>query len=305
VRNAAAAAFAAAVLAACGGEPDALRDRVAELERRLDARDALDQRLAAALREHGIRFHADAPANTAEATARALADLEAALDRLESAKVHQDNIAGQSAMTAVDTALATLRQDAANALAALLARAEAAAPPRQAALLECYGKVGGAAAVPALVALAGTSAKPAALRVQAARSLVEIDPPAAIPAVESLLQEAAAPPDLYLLVHLLAASGRAEALPVIASALRQSRDRSVRCHAATGLGNFRGEPAVAALAAAAVEDEYPAVRTNALRALAKVAATERVRAVAEQVLARDQDAAVRAVARELAPDGGR
>jgi HEAT repeat protein len=137
--------------------------------------------------------------------------------------------------------------------------------------------------------------------VQAARSLLEIDPLAAVPVVESLLQAVPPPPDLYLLVHLLAASGKVEALPVLTAALQNSRDRSVRCHAATGLGNFRSEPAVAALSAAAVADEYPAVRTNALRALAKVAEAGQVRAIAEQVIARDQDAAVRAVARELAP----
>ena len=292
-------AAAGAALAACGA--DATEDRVAALERRLAAAEAREQRLLAALREHGIPFRAEPPKDAAEATTRALEDLEHALARLESAKVSQDTEQGQNAMAALEAAMQTLRQDAAAALPAVLAKAEAAAPARQAALLECYARIGNAAAAPALLDLATATARPPVLRVHAARALVPVDAPAAIRAIEALLREAAPMPDLYLLVHLVAGTGRPEAAPVLAQALHEHRDRSVRCHAATGLGNFQGEAPVAALAAAAVADEYPAVRTNALRALTRVASAQRLREVAEQVAARDADAAVRAVARELTP----
>jgi hypothetical protein len=46
------------------------------------------------------------------------------------------------------------------------------------------------------------------------------------------------------------------------------------------------------------------VRSNALRALARAADAARVRATAAEVLARDPDPAVRAVANEVAPASG-
>jgi HEAT repeat protein len=141
----------------------------------------------------------------------------------------------------------------------------------------------------------------ATLRIGAARALLAADAAAGVPAVAELLRDGGSLPDLYLLVHMLAGTGRPEALPVLADALRRSGDRSVRCHAATGLGGFRDATGVDALAAAAVGDEYPAVRVNALRALARAASPERVREVAERVAASDADASVRTVARELAP----
>jgi len=298
---------AGVALAACNGDAApaaALEARVAAIERRLEVADAQQQRLLTTLREHGIAFRAAPPGSAAEATARALEDLDQALGRLESAKVNQDGAMGQGAMTALEAALQTLRQDPGAALPALLARAETAPPVRQAALLECYGRVGNAAAAPALLQLASSPARPPGMRVQAARALIEVDADAAIPAVDALVHEAGALPELYLLVHLLAGTGKPAAVPVLVAALAQSRDRSVRCHAATGLGSFRGDASVAALATAATADEYPAVRTNALRALAKVAAAERLRAVVEQVVADDADAAVRAVARDLLPAAG-
>jgi hypothetical protein len=152
-----------------------------------------------------------------------------------------------------------------------------------------------------LLSIVGDAARPPALRLQAGRSLIAIDPLVAIPTVDSLLAEPALLPELYLLVHLLAGTGRTEAVPVLVSALQRCRDRSVRCHAATGLGNFANEAAVAALAAAALGDEYPAVRSNALRALVRAADAARVRETAALVRAREQDPAVRAVADEVAP----
>lgn len=294
------------MLAACGGVADPnLADRVTQLERRLDAEDAQQQRLLATLREHGIVFHPDPPKDAAESMARALEDLELALARLESAKETQDNAKGQSAMAALETALQTLRQDPAAAMKALMAKAEAAAPAQQASLLECYARVGGAAAAPELRAIATATQRPPGLRVAAARSLIEVDARTAIPAVASLLQEATPLPELYLLVHMLAGTGVVEVVPVLAAALQQNRDRSVRCHAATGLGNFKTGAAVEALAAAAMGDEYPAVRTNALRALARAGAPERLREVAEHVRTNDPDSAVRAVAAELVSKTGR
>ncbi|MEO6597248.1 MAG: HEAT repeat domain-containing protein, partial [Planctomycetota bacterium] len=179
----------------------------------------------------------------------------------------------------------------------------AAAPTQQAALLECYARVGDAAAGPNLLAIAREKGRAPGLRVAAARSLIEVDAGSGIPVVASLLQEASPLPDLYLLVHLLAGTGKVEAIPVLAAALQQNGDRSVRCHAATGLGNFKGTASIEALAAAATADEYPAVRTNALRALARVAPAERLREVAERLATSDPDPALRAVARELAPAG--
>lgn len=295
----------AAASAACGGERAAeLADRVAALERRLDAADAQQQRLVAALRENGIAVPKGPPRDAAEAREQAIDELASALVRLQSAKETQDNTKGQNAMAALERTLAVLRQDPAS-LPALFARAEGAPPAEQSAWLECCARAGGAAAAPQLLALVGAADRPPALRSAAARSLLTVDPAAAVPAIASLLQEPSPLPDLYLLVHLLAGTGKAEVVPVLTAALQHSRDRSVRCHAATGLGNFRGAVAADALAAAAVADEYPAVRTNALRALAQAAPGERLREVAARVAANDADAGVRAVARELAPAADR
>jgi HEAT repeat protein len=296
--------------AACDGDSpkaaaDRLEGKVAELERRLAASEAQQQRLLGELRQHGITVHAEPPANDAEAVARTVEELEAALGRLDGAKENRDTVQGQSAMDAIDAALQRLRAQGPPALRALLAAAEAAPTARQPALLECYGRIGGVAAVPELLAIAGGATRPPALRLQAARSLIEADPVAAIPTVRSLLQEDKPLPELYLLVHLLAATARPEVVPLLATALHDCRDRSVRCHAATGLGNFKDEAAAAALAAAAIGDEYPAVRSNALRALARAADAARVRETAAAVLAKDTDPAVRAVAKEVAPAAGR
>jgi len=298
----------ALVVAGCGGDvtrEHQLENQVAELQRRLAANEAQQQRLLGELRAHGVIVHAESPANEAEAVARTIAELELALDRLDGAKENRDTVTGQTAMNIIDTALQRLRAQGTPALTALLAAAEAAHATRQAALLECYGKVGGVAATSMLLTIAGEVKRPPALRLQAARSLIEVDPLAAIPVVESFLQEGTPLPELYLLVHLLGATGRAEVVPLLATALKDCRDRSVRCHAATGLGNFKTETAVATLAAAAVGDEYPAVRTNALRALARAADAARVRETAAKVLAKDTDPAVRAAANEVAPAAGR
>ena len=297
----------AAVLcaAACSGDASRLEGKVAELERRLAASEAQQQRMLGELRQHGITFHAEPPANDAEAVARTVEELAAALARLDGAKENRDTVQGQSAMDAIEAALQRLRTQGPPALRALLAASEASPPAQQPALLECYGRIGGAAVVPELRAIAEGATRPPGLRLQAARSLIEADPVAALPAVRSLLQEVEPLPELYLLVHLLAATARTEVVPLLATALRDCRDRSVRCHAATGLGNFKDDTAAAALAAAAVGDEYPAVRTNALRALARAAGPARVRETAEAVLAKDTDPAVRAVAKEVAPAAGR
>lgn len=282
---------------ACGGEDAALAGRVAELERKLADAEAAQQRLLAVLREHGIVVHSAPPRDAAEAMARSLEDLEAALVRLQAAKDTQDQTKGQGAMAALEAALVALRQDRAAALPAVLAKAVAAPGPQQAAWLECAARIGGADAVPALRALAGDPSKAPELRVAATRALVGADAAAAIPAVSALLAEPTLP-ELYLLVHLLAASGVGDAAPVVIQAL-QHPDRSVRCHAATGLANFPMPAAVEALATAALGDEYPAVRINALRALARAASVERLRDVAGRVAGADTDPGVRTVAREL------
>ena len=293
------ALLAAAGLAGCGGD-QRLAERVASLERRLDDADAKQQQLLAALRDHGIVVRIGAPRDAAEALAWALDDLDGILARLQSAKDSQDQGKGQDAMTALERCLESLRQHP-GVMPALLARAEAAAPLQQPALLECSARVGGTAAAPALLALVRAAERPAALRGSAARALFAVDAGAAIDATKALLQEKAPLPDLYVLVHLLGSTGKPEAMPLLTAALQQNGDRSVRCHAATGLGSFAESAAVDALAQAALGDEYTAVRTNALRALARSSPGERLRDVAGRVAANDADAGVRAVARELTP----
>ena len=297
--------LAGASFAACGGgahASPALADRVEALEQRLAAANAQQERLITTLRDHGIVFHAEPPRDAAEATERALDDLDSALARLLSAVQSQDVGKGQNAKAALDAAIAALRRDPGSALPALMARAEVAAPLQQAELLGCYAQVGEAAAAAGLLAVAAATERPPGLRVAAARSLIAVDAKAGAPVVAAMLREPTPLPDLYLLLFQLAKTGIAEAAPVMVTALQQSSDRSVRCHAATGLGEYGTPESVDALAAAAIGDEYPAVRTNALRALVRVAPGERLRAVAEQVLANDAEASVRAVARELAPE---
>jgi hypothetical protein len=296
-----AAAFTVVFGAACGGESA----QVAALTERIAALEALQERLHATLREHGIVFRTAAPRDAAEAVTQAIDDLDMALGRLQAAKEAQDQSKGQQALAAGETAMTVLRSHVAEALPKLLARAEAAPEPMQQAWFECFGRVGGPAGVPALQAIANAAERPASLRAAAVRALVGLDPLAAIPAVAALLLEPKPVSDLYLLLHMLASTGRTEAVPLLIAALQKNSDRSVRCHAATGLGNFPGEAATEALAAAAIGDEYPAVRTNALRALVKAAPGERVRDVATRVAAADPDAGVRTVANGLVPASGR
>jgi hypothetical protein len=290
-------ASVAALAAACGHDAS-LDSRIAALEQRADAAAAEQQRLAAVLREHGIVFHAGAPRDAAEAQARALDELDRALMRVQSARESQDHEQGRNALAALQLALERLREHG-DALPALLAKAEVAPPARQPDWLECAARAGGAGSAGALAAIARDPAKPPGYRVAAARALLTADAAAAVPVVAELLREPTALPDLYLLVHMLAATARPDVAPVLVDALRRSADRSVRCHAATGLGGFRDTDAVEALATAATGDEYPAVRVNALRALVRAAPPERVREVAARA-ANDADAAVRKVATELA-----
>lgn len=281
----------AAVLAGCGG---AARER--ELQAQVAELQAQQQRLVAKLQAAGVAVPGVAAADD-------LAALLAAIDRLEQAKDAGDVDGGQRAVTALQVAQQDLQRRGAPALAELWDAALTATARRQPALFEVYGKLGGPAVAPQLLSLAADAARPAAVRGLAARVLIDVDPVAAAPLVGRLVAESPVFPDCYLLVHLLAQSKHAAALPVVVEALARSADRSTRCHAATGLGLFPGEPAAAALIAAATGDEYPAVRTNAVRALAKVAAPERVREVAARLEANDADAAVRAAAREVG--GGR
>lgn len=294
-------AAAVVLFASCGGDTSALERRVASLEQRVAAGEQREQRLAALLRERGIAYEPAPSADDGDPLPRALRQLQAALDRLDSARDQQDVVQGQSAMQALEQALGELRRDAARSMPALLAAATGASAARQAALLDCVAKVGGAAATSPLLALANDAQAVATLRSAAVRALIAVDPAAAAGPTAQLLATSPVPPDGYLLVHLLAGTGHPSALPVLVEALARSPDRSVRCHAATGLGQFAGETAAAALAQAALGDEYPAVRTNALRALPKAATAERARAVAAKVAADDRDPAVRAVARELTP----
>ena len=294
-------ALAAALLPACAREDHGVAQRLEQVEQGLRELQARQELLLAELREHGLAVRAEAPADDAARRRRSLEDLDAALGRLASAKETLDNERGQSASEVIDRSIAALQQDREHALPELLALAEAAPPARQAALLECYGRVGGAAVAPELLAIVQASSRPGVLRVAAARTLLAVDPAAGVPAVAGLLREAGELPEAYLLVHLVGATARPEAMPVLVEALRASGDRSVRCHAATGLGAFREPASVDALTAAATGDEYPAVRVNALRALARAAAPEHVREVATRVGASDDDPGVRKVARELAP----
>lgn len=272
---------------ACGGCGD---DRAAALEQRVHELERQLQQAQQSLRQHGLA--ADAAELAAAPTVQRLQD---ALGELAAAKLTLDSGRGQAAMAAIEAALLQLRQQPAQALPALRAAAAAAPADRQPELLDCLARVGGAAVAGELAALLGDAAALPAMRLQAGRSLLEVDPPAGIAAVDALLQrQLPALPELYLLVHLAAESGRAEAQPVLLRAL-VDRDRSVRCHAATGLGRFAGPASVEALAAAAAGDEYPAVRANALRALQKLDAA-RAAAVAAQLLGTEQDAAVRAAA---------
>lgn len=289
-----------AVAAACGD------GRIAELEQRLqrleqqvarqqtEARDR-DARLAAELKGHGILFQPAPPADDAEAVGRELEVLSAALVRRLQAG---DAAAQQAAMAAVDQSITALRGRLTLALPHLQAAIATAAGPEQGGLVEVFGRLGGAGVVPVLREWLLDAARPAAVRGQAGRSLIALEPAAAPGVVAQLLRSKAPPPDLYLLVHLLGGTGRSDAVPVLIQALQYS-DRSVRCHAATALGAYRDEAAVAALVSASTGDEYPAVRTNALRALAKVADPARAAAVKAKVLASEQDAAVRAAAAEL------
>ncbi len=296
-------AAATVALAACGGAAG-LEARVVALEQRVAGADAEQQRLLAALRDHGITVHVAPPRDAAEAAARALDDLDAALARLLTAKQTQDEEQGRSALAAVERATEELRRHP-DALGLLLVRPDAAPPARQTALLEAGARVGGAAAAPPLLALVRAGDRAGSLRVAAARALLTVDPAAGVTAVAELLRAPGPVPDLYLLVHLAAATGRADAVPLLVDALRANTDRSVRCHAATGLGAFREPIAVDALVVAATGDEYPAVRVNALRALARAAAPDRLRDVAAAVAASDADPGVRSVAREVAPPANR
>jgi HEAT repeat protein len=254
------------------------------------------------MREHGIVFYAT-PRDAAEALAREVDAIDAALQRLQAARDTQDHGQGQSAMAALERAIAAL-QARPDALPALIARAEAAPAPRQVGWLECAARVGGPAAAAPLLQLVGDAARAGALRAAAARALIAADVVLAAPAIGALVREPIAVPELFLLVHALAATGRAEAVAVLIAAL-QHPDRSVRCHAATGLGNFRSEPGADALAAAVAGDEYPAVRTNALRALPRAAGAERWRSVVERAAGSDVDAAVRAAAKDVLTNAGR
>lgn len=281
----------AALLAACGGQSGvaALEQRVLQLEQRL-------QRQEQALQQQGIRVYGEPAKDAAEQVGRTVAALQDALDELESAKDTRDTGRGQAAMQRIEQHLGELRQQRALALPALLQAATQAQPPRQPALLECYARIGGAEVAAELARLLTDPTASAPLRQQAGRSLIECDAPAGIAAVHDLLQGRAPPlSDLYVLVHLLAGTGSKDVVPVLIEALQRSTDRSVRCHAATGLGNFPGRAASETLAAAVAADEYPAVRANALRALTRIDAAQAA-ALAPAVLAREQDPAVRAAA---------
>lgn len=288
------------VLAALAGCGDA---RVEALQQRLRALELQVEAQRTALQQHGIPVYAGPARDAAEQVERQVAALQQALDDLESAKDTRDATRGQTAMQTIDAAIRDLQQQPQLALPALLAASQQAPAQRQPAVLECYARVGGAGVAPELLALLGDPAQPAGLRQQAGRSLLACDPGAGIAAVGDLLAGRIAPlPELYLLVHLAAATSRPEAVPVLLTALQHSQDRSVRCHAATGLGNFPGT--ADALATAATGDEYPAVRANALRALQKLDGA-RAAAVATELLQRETDASVRAAATAVQTAGKR
>ena len=278
------------LLAACGDARLAeLELRVQQLEQQLQQKDAL-------LQQHGIRTY-DAPAKDAgERAARAVAALQDALAELERAKDTRDTGRGQAAMTAIDQTLQQLREQREMALPALLTTAQSAPAPQQPALLECYARVGGAGVSAQLQTLLADAAQSPGLRQQAGRSLLECDPAAGLQAVHDLLRGRTAPlPELFMLVHLVAATNLPDAVPVLIEALQTSQDRSVRCHAATGLAGYATAAAGDALAAAVTGDEYPAVRANALRALSRIDAS-RAAALAPAVLQKEQDPALRAAA---------
>lgn len=282
-----------AVLAGCGGAA-----RELELQAQIARLQAREQQLLAQLKEQQAVVPAAKPGDD-------LAALLAAIDRLEQAKDAGDVDGGQQAVAALQAAQQQLQRRGAPALSELWDAAPAATSRRQPALFEVYGKLGGPAVAAPLLALAADSARPAALRGLAARVAIDADPVAAAPLIRRLVAETPVFPDCYLLVHLLAQTRHAAALPVVVEALARSADRSTRCHAATGLGLFPGDASVEALIAAATGDEYPAVRTNAVRALAKVASREQLREVAARVEAKDADAAVRAAARDVGAGGGK
>lgn len=100
----------------------------------------------------------------------------------------------------------------------------------------------------------------------------------------------------YQICAALAATGRPEALPILEASLEPSRPLDVRCHAAEGLAHFADRPeARERLARLAREDAAPAVRQNALRALARAGAEEILKERAE----READEETRSLARRL------
>ncbi len=318
-RRIAAILLAAVTLGGCGDDA-ASRARILDLEARLAKaegelaeRRRFDDWLDQSLKQRGIDVPRTAAppaptgADTVDVDLAALTAAHLAVLTATEARNEADYNRARSEETA---RIAALRRQAPRAVPAIL---------RALALNEKQGSVNEAAyylsvavAVDAkamnaqLEGILVDPARPSGLRAEAGRALIEHDRPRAITLVSKLLGPGGgAFPELFIVVHELGQTRDPATLPVLVQALRESADRSTRCHAATALGLQPGDASFRALTQAARSDEYPAVRINALRALTHAASdAAAVRAVAQEILASDASKEVKAVAQEVANQPG-
>lgn len=314
------AVIAAAVALGGCGEDAASQARIRDLEARLAKSESelaerrrFDDVLDQSLKQRGIDVPRPMPATDSRIPPTLEADVEGltiAHLAVESATEAKNEVEYNRARAEEAARIASLRRQPSRAIPALL---------RLLSLNEAQGSVNEAAyylsvavavdpnAMNAeLARLIVDPARPSGLRAEAGRALVVHDRPRAITLISKLLGPGGgAFPELFVVVHELGQTRDPAVLPVLAQALRESRDRSTRCHAATALGLQPGDVSFRALAQAARSDEYPAVRINALRALTHASSdASAVRSIAQEVLDSDAPKEVKAVAQEVVNQPG-
>jgi len=280
-----------------------LTRRLAEAERKIEG---LERSLAAtqqALRDEDILVWDGPPANDEELMQRTIMTLKVEMNRQEAGMASRNPVLLNKGVERFKKATAELAAKADVAVPILLKEAEASQNPQhQMKLLEAMADVGGEKVVPKLKEILLDVQRPAPLRRQAGESLIKLKIGEAVDGIGQILDppaEAPPFPDLYFLVYQLGEARNPEAIPTICRALRTSKDRSTRCHAANALANFASDEGVQALAEAAKKDEYNYVRVNSIRALIRAAKEpQQVIPVAEEV-AKDTDMQVRNAANEV------
>lgn len=277
--------------------------RLADAERKIDE---LQRTLAAALqalREEDILVWAGPPANDQELIERTILALKVEMNRQEAGMAARNPVLVQKGMERFKKATAELEAKADVAGPILLKEAETSQNPQhQMRLLEAMADLGREKSVPKLKEILLDGNRPAPLRRQAGLSLIKHKMSEAVAAIGQIMEppaDAPAFPDLYFLVYQLGEERNPEAIPTICRALKTSKDRSTRCHAANALANFASDEGVQALAEASKKDEYNYVRVNSIRALLRAAKEpQQVIPVAEEV-AKDPDMQVRNAANEV------